>query len=127
MIYKDYAEASNKLLLLQDANKPTLFIIQLELNNLYQHLMMQLLPTEILNWVNHFILDDCSNNGLIDCFLEIDFDYSDQHDMQNDYLFLETIKPLKGEDNLISEKQLSKKMYNKSSNEFILEQAYQIK
>lgn len=66
--------------------------------------MMQLLPTEILNWVNHFILDDCSNNGLIDCFLEIDFDYSDQHDMQNDYLFLETIKPLKGEDNLISEK-----------------------
>ena len=127
MIYKDYAEASNKLLLLQDANKPTLFIIQLELNNLYQHLMMQLLPTEILNWVNHFILDDCSNNGLIDCFLEIDFDYSDQHDMQNDYLFLETIKPLKGEDNLISEKQLLKKMYNKSSNEFILEQAYQIK
>lgn len=127
MIYKDYAEASNKLLLLQDANKPTLFIIQLELNNLYQHLMMQVLPTEILNWVNHFILDDCSNNGLIDCFLEIDFDYSDQHDMQNDYLFLETIKPLKGEDNLISEKQLSKKMYNKSSNEFILEQAYQIK
>ena len=127
MIYKDYAEASNKLLLLQDANKPTLFIIQLELNNLYQHLMMQLLPTEILNWVNHFILDDCSNNGLIDCFLEIDFDYSDQHDMQNDYLFLETIKPLKGEDNLISEKQLSKKMYNKSSNKFILEQAYQIK
>ena len=66
--------------------------------------MMQLLPTEILNWVNHFILDDCSNNDLIDCFLEIDFDYSDQHDMQNDYLFLETIKPLKGEDNLISEK-----------------------
>ena len=127
MIYKDYAEASNKLLLLQDANKPTLFIIQLELNNLYQHLMMQLLPTEILNWVNHFILDDCSNNGLIDCFLEIDFDYSDQHDMQNDYLFLETIKPLKGEDNLISEKQLSKKMYNKSSNEFILEQACWIK
>ena len=66
--------------------------------------MMQLLPTEILNWVNHFILDDCSNNGLKDCFLEIDFDYPDQHDMQNDYLFLETIKSLKGEDNLISEK-----------------------
>ena len=50
--------------------------------------MMQLLPTEILNWVNHFILDDCSNDGLIDSFLEIDFDYSDQRDMQNDYLFL---------------------------------------
>ena len=88
MIYKDYAEASNKLLLLYDANKPTSYIIYLEPNNLYQHLMMQLLPTEILNWVNHFILDDCSNDGLIDSFLEIDFDYSDQRDMQNDYLFL---------------------------------------
>ena len=88
MIYKDYAEASNKLLLLYDANKPTSYIIYLEPNNLYQHLMMQLLPTEILNWVNHFILDDCSNDGLIDSFLEIDFDYSDQRDMHNDYLFL---------------------------------------
>ena len=33
MIYKDYAEASNKLLLLYDANKPTSYIIYLEPNN----------------------------------------------------------------------------------------------
>ena len=50
--------------------------------------MMQLLPTEILDWVNQndFDLDNYPNNGPIVCLLEFDLDYPDKlHDLCDDY------------------------------------------
>ena len=77
MIYKDYSEANKKFLKLYDANMFTSYIIYLDVNNLYGHSMMQLLLTQILDWVNpkDFNLDKYSNDSLIDCFLEVARDY----------------------------------------------------
>ena len=55
--------------------------------------MMQLLSTEILDWVDpkDFSLHNYSNNGLIGFFLKVDLDYPDGlHDLHSDY-------PLAGE------------------------------
>ena len=55
--------------------------------------MIQLLPTEILDWVNpkEFNLDNYSNDSPIGCFLGVDLYYPDElHDLHNDY-------PLAGE------------------------------
>ena len=49
MIRKSYAEAYHKFLKAYDTNKPTWYIIYLDVNNLYKHSVMQLLPTEILD------------------------------------------------------------------------------
>ena len=52
MIGKTYAEANKKFLKSYDANKLTSYLMYLDTNNLYGHSMIQLLPTEILDWVN---------------------------------------------------------------------------
>ena len=52
MICKGCAVANNKFLKLPGANKLTSYIIYLDVNHFYGHSMMQLLPTEILDWVN---------------------------------------------------------------------------
>ena len=52
MICKGYLEANNKFLKSYDAKKPKSYIIYLDANNLYGQSMMQLLPTEVLDWVN---------------------------------------------------------------------------
>ena len=67
MICKGYAEANNKFLKSYNANKPIPYIICLDANNLYGHTMMQILPTEILDWVNpkDFNLDRYSNDSPI--------------------------------------------------------------
>ena len=93
MIFKGCDEANNKFLKLYRANKPILYIIYLDANNLYKHSPMQLLPTEIHDWINpkDFNLDNYSNDCPIGHFLEFDFDYADKlHDLHNDY-------PLAGE------------------------------
>ena len=99
MISKGYAEANNKFLKSYDADKPNSYIKYLDTNNLYGHFMMQLLPTEILYWVNskNFNLDNYFNNSPIGCFLEVDLDYPDElHDLHNDYPLLgEKIKVTK--------------------------------
>ena len=53
-----------------DANKPTSYIIYLDANNIYEHSMMQLLPTEIIDRVNpkDFNLDNYFNDSPIGCF-----------------------------------------------------------
>ena len=87
MICKGYPEASNEFLK-YDANKTTSYIIYLDTNNLYGHSMMQLLPAEILDWVNtkEFNLDNYSNDSPVGCFLEVDLDYPDElHELHNDY------------------------------------------
>ena len=47
---KGHAEFNNKLLKLSDANKPTIYIIYLDANNLYGHSMIELFSTKILAW-----------------------------------------------------------------------------
>ena len=66
LICKGYAEAHNIFLKSVDANKTTSYIIYLDANDLYGHSMMQLLPIEILDWVNpkDFNLDNYSNNNI---------------------------------------------------------------
>ena len=71
MMRKGYAEANNKFLKWHDANnKPTSYIIYLDVSNLYEHSMMQPLSTEILDWVNQkdLNLDNYSNDCPIGCF-----------------------------------------------------------
>ena len=65
MICNDNAEANSKFLKSFGANKPTSYIMYLEANNLYRHSMIQLLPTEILDWDNpkDFDLDNYSNDS----------------------------------------------------------------
>ena len=52
MVFKEYAEANIKFLKSYNANKPTSYIIYLDANDLYGYSMMQLHPTEILDWFN---------------------------------------------------------------------------
>ena len=50
--------------------------------------MVQLLPIEILDWVNpkDFNLNNYSKDSPIGCFLEVHLDYPDElHDLHNDY------------------------------------------
>ena len=50
--------------------------------------MMQLLPIEILDWVDpkNINLDNYSDNGSKECFLEIGFDYIDKlHYLHNNF------------------------------------------
>ena len=52
VICKGYTETNNKFLKSCSYDKPTSHIIYLNVNNLYGHTMMQLLSTEIFNWVD---------------------------------------------------------------------------
>ena len=92
MIFKGYAEARNKFLKSYDAIKPALYIIYLNVHNLYGHSMMQLLPTEILGCVNpkDFNLDSYFNDSPIGCVLEVDD--SKMYDLHNDYPLREKTK-----------------------------------
>ena len=59
----------------------------LDVNNLYRHSMMQLLPIGIIDWVNpiHFYQDNYPGNGPRGFFLTVDLDHPDVlHDLHND-------------------------------------------
>ena len=64
-------------------------MIYLDTNDLCGNSLMQLLPTEIFNWVNpkDFNKDSYSNDSSMGCFLEFNLDYLDKlYDLDNDYL-----------------------------------------
>ena len=70
---------------------------------------MQLLPTEILDWVNlkDLNLDNYSNNGLIGRFLEFDLDYPDEfHGLHNIIILSFSSKKIKVAEERMSEYQL---------------------
>ena len=67
------------------ANLP--YIIYLDANNLYEHSMVQPLPTEILDWASpeKFNLDIYLDDDRICSFLKADLDRADKlHDLYND-------------------------------------------
>ena len=71
--------------------------------------MMQLLPTEILDWVNlkDLNLDNCSDNGLIGRFLEFDLDYHDEFlGLHNNIILSFSSKKIKVAEERMSEYQL---------------------
>ena len=70
MVCEGYAEANNKFLKSYDTNKPTSYIVYLDANNIFGHSKIQLLPTEIFDWVNpkDFNLDNYSNDSRISHF-----------------------------------------------------------
>ena len=80
MISKGYADTNNKFLKSYDPNKRTLFIIYLDANNLYGQPMIQLIPNEILNWVNleKFNPANYSHDGSVGCFLQVDLDHPNE-------------------------------------------------
>ena len=67
IICNSYAKANNIFLKSCNANKTSLYIIYLHANNLSEHSMMKLLPTEIVDWVNSkdFNLDNYSDKNPI--------------------------------------------------------------
>ena len=80
MISKGYADTNNKFLKSYDPNKRTSFIIYLDANNLYGQPMIQLIPNEILNWVNleKFNPANYSHDGSVGCFLQVDLDHPNE-------------------------------------------------
>ena len=52
MTFQGYNGANDKLFTSYHARKPFPYIIYFTAHNLYGHPMIQLLPTEILDWVN---------------------------------------------------------------------------
>ena len=94
MICKLYAEVHNKLLKSIDTNKLTSYIIYLEAKNLYGPSVMQLLPTEILDWVNskYFNLGNYSSDSPIPHSLKVALDYPNEiHDLRYDNLLAHAI------------------------------------
>lgn len=85
-ICKGSAEANNKFLKTCNANKANSYIIYLDADKSYGHFMMQLLPTEILDWVNpkDCNLDNFYSYSSIACVLETGFDYPNElHGLYN--------------------------------------------
>ena len=71
MICRGHSEAKNKFLKSNDPSKPSTNIMYLDANNLFGHSKIQLLPTEMFDWVipKHFNLQSqtkyLEQNGVI--------------------------------------------------------------
>ena len=80
IICRGHSETNNKFLKSYDPSNPSKNIMYLDANNLYEHSMMQLLPTEIFDWVipKNFNPDNFYDDGSIGSFLELDRDYFDE-------------------------------------------------
>ena len=65
MTFKEYAEASNKISIWYYAKKCSSYIIYVDANNLYEHSMMKLVPTQIPDRANpkDFSLNNYSNDS----------------------------------------------------------------
>ena len=86
MICKGYKQANNKFLKSRNPSKSLTHILDLDANNLYGHSMMQLLPFEMIDWVDpeEFNLGNCPDDSPIGCLLETEIDYPDElHDLHS--------------------------------------------
>ena len=80
IICKSYAKAKNEFFDSYNVNKATLCTIYLDTINLCGHSMMQLLPTEILDWLNpkKSNPDSYFKDSRIDCFIKVNLGWSDR-------------------------------------------------
>ena len=65
-----------------DPAKESKFISYLDANNLYGWVMSKQLPTSGFEWMTDDEHDDWKH---LSCFLEVDLEYQDLHDLHNDY------------------------------------------
>jgi len=81
---KKFAEANNKYRGDKyDANKPSKYILYLDVNALYSWAMTNLLPTSGFEWMTETELNSWRN---IPYILEVDLDYPERiHDLHNEY------------------------------------------
>ena len=91
MITHRYAEANNSYLQNHDSEKPSVYIIYKDANNLYGETMSQYLPVGDFKWVSEkdvqtldvMRVDDEADIGYM---LEVDLEYpSEHHDLHSDY------------------------------------------
>ena len=88
-IAKKYAKANNKYMNVYDAKKPSTFITDLDMNNLYVWAMSEYLFYGGFKWLkNIYGLDVMwiSKKSSIGYFLDVDLEYPDElHELHNDY------------------------------------------
>ena len=89
MITTRYAKANNPHLEDHDPEKPILYIIYLDANNLYGYAMIQYLPTGEFQWVKDvtsFNVMEITDDGETGYILEVDLEYPKElHDLHSDY------------------------------------------
>ena len=83
-----YAKANNKYMKDYDPNKKSLYLLDLDMNNLYGGAMLEKLPYKRYEWVDNLTEEDILNwkNDSIGYTLEVDLEYPKElHDMHDDY------------------------------------------
>ena len=88
-VCKRYSEANNKYLKSYDPTKPSKFISDLDINNLYSWGMSKFLPYGGFKWLKNiynFDVNLISENSSIGYILEVDLEYLEKlHKLHNDY------------------------------------------
>ena len=93
MVSKRYSKANNKYLSNFDSNSESIFILDLDANNLYGAAMQQFLPVSDFVWMgsHELILSEIMSlpyDSPVGCILEVTLSYpSDIHDAHSDYPF----------------------------------------
>ncbi|XP_025265606.1 uncharacterized protein LOC112638322 [Camponotus floridanus] len=89
-----YARANNKYMSAYDPSRPSIYLMYLDINNLYGWAMCQLLPYERFKWIDDLeSLDVMSvtEDSTVGYILEVDLDYpADAHDAHADLPFCPT-------------------------------------
>ena len=88
-IAKRYAKVNNKYMKDYDPKKPSIFIIYLDLSNLYSWAISEYLPYERFKWlknVDGFDVMSISKESKTGIIFEVDLEYPDElHESHNDY------------------------------------------
>ena len=91
-IAKRYSIANIKYMADYDSSEEGIFIIYLDVNNLYGWAMSKYLPYGTFKWISNeeiknFDVNSINENSLHGYILEADLEYPDElHDFHNDYL-----------------------------------------
>ena len=109
IISNRYGEANNKYMKGFNRNKPSKYIMDLDVNNLYGGAMSMKLPTHGFKWLTSREMENIFNNQVVQvwektpCILEVDLEYPKElHDLHNDYPFCpERVKCDNGVEKLI--------------------------
>ena len=109
IISNRYGEANNKYMKCFNKNKPSKYLMYLDVNNLYGCAMSEKLPTCGFEWLTDKEINNLYNNQIVQvwektpCILEVDLEYPEKlHDLHNDYpLCPERVKCDNGVEKLI--------------------------
>ena len=88
-IAKRYSKANNKHMKNHDPTKPSIYIMYLDMNNLYGYGMSDYIPYGGFKWlkkVDDFDVNSVDEKSLIGYILEVNLEYPDElHVLHNDY------------------------------------------